>query len=150
MVGTSREVRHINMIQVLSEDQSAEGAQSPTRPLDSSNARHMVNVFKLLADETRLHILFYLLSEKELNVRSLCSRLSQSQPAVSHHLALLRGEGMIECRREGKHNFYFVVPERFESLVHTIFSSLPNVSDSVELPKSIVRLDAANGSDATV
>ena len=52
--------------------------------------RELAQVFKLLSDETRLRILFYLaLSEnRELHVTDLCKRLGQSQPAVSHHLAL--------------------------------------------------------------
>ena len=33
-------------------------------------------------------------------------QLSQSQPAVSHHLALLRHGGIIAPRRQGKNNFY--------------------------------------------
>ena len=53
--------------------------------------RELAQVFKLLSDETRLRILFYLaLSEnRELHVTDLCQRLGQSQPAVSHHLAAL-------------------------------------------------------------
>ena len=44
----------------------------------------------------------------------------------SHHgvwdLALLRVAGIIECRRDGKHNFYHVVPKRFQAYLDTIFS----------------------------
>ncbi len=29
-----------------------------------------------------------------------------SQPAVSHHLALLRHRGIVECRRHGKNSLY--------------------------------------------
>ena len=48
-----------------------------------------------------------LLNEKERNVSELCADLgTQSQPAVSHHLALLRHGRLIEPRRSGKHNFY--------------------------------------------
>ena len=58
--------------------------------------KDLVQVFKLLADETRLKILFFLGREKELHVSALCERLGQSQPAVSHHLALLRVAGLID------------------------------------------------------
>jgi ArsR family transcriptional regulator len=81
------------------------------------------NVFKLLADETRLRILSLLLQTKEHHVRALCERLGQSQPAVSHHLALLRTAGFIECRREGKHNFYRLAPEHFEALLESVFAA---------------------------
>ena len=73
--------------------------------------------FKLLADETRLRVLRLLIESGELNVRALCDRLQQSQPAVSHHLALLRNAGVIRARRDGKHNFYRCIPNRLESLI---------------------------------
>lgn len=66
----------------------------------------LLRVFKLLADETRLLILVRLMQSGEQHVRSLCEHLQQGQPAVSHHLALLRQAGLIACRRSGKHNFY--------------------------------------------
>ena len=67
------------------------GQQLEPLPEVSEQAiRELAQVFKLLSDETRLRILFYLaLSEnRELHVTDLCQRLGQSQPAVSHHLAL--------------------------------------------------------------
>ena len=48
-----------------------------------------------------------LLADKERNVSELCSDLgTQSQPAVSHHLALLRHGRLIEPTRNGKTNVY--------------------------------------------
>ena len=76
------------------------------RSLPTDVGGELVQLFKLLADETRLQVLFYLLQETELNVGTLCALLQQSQPAVSHHLALMRGAGLIDMRRDGKHNFY--------------------------------------------
>lgn len=61
-----------------------------------------------MSDETRLRLLIFLAQNGELHVTDLCQRLRQSQSAVSHHLALLRVAGIIEARREGKHNFYRV------------------------------------------
>jgi DNA-binding transcriptional ArsR family regulator len=71
-----------------------------------------VQLFKLLADETRVRILQYLAANGETNVVAICSFLKQSQPAVSHHLALLRVAGIIDTRRDGKHNHYFLVSDR--------------------------------------
>ena len=95
------------------------------RMLDDEVSKELVQLFKLLSDETRLRILFLLKQQKELNVRTLCSLLQQSQPAVSHHLALLRVGGLIECRRDGKHNFYRVMPSRFQQLVEMIVAASP-------------------------
>jgi ArsR family transcriptional regulator len=93
--------------------------------------RDLVQVFRLLSDETRLRILFYLAQNQELHVTDLCERLGQSQPAVSHHLALLRVSGLIEARREGKHNYYSVRAEAFGDLLLSIFSV------SGEVPKKV-------------
>jgi len=94
--------------------------------------KDLVQVFKLLSDETRLRVLLYLAREGELHVTALCDKLGQSQPAVSHHLALLRVAGLIEARRDGKHNFYSVRAKHFQRLLTEIFSSLGN-SDSDEI-----------------
>ncbi len=66
----------------------------------------MADLLKQVSDPTRLQVLM-LLNEQERNVSELCTELgTQSQPAVSHHLALLRHGRLIEPRRSGKHNFY--------------------------------------------
>jgi ArsR family transcriptional regulator len=91
-------------------------------------AKDLVRVFKLLADETRLRILFYLMQRDELHVRALCELLGHSQPAVSHHLALLRIAGLISARREGKHNYYHVLPERMKQLLDVLFTDVPEAN----------------------
>src|ERR1700677_4994356 len=87
--------------------------------VSDQSVRELAQVFKLLSDETRLRILFYLaLSPNgELHVTDLCQRVGQSQPAVSHHLALLRVSGLIESRHEGKHTFYCVRSDHFGKLL---------------------------------
>src|SRR5689334_13478513 len=104
-------------------------ALQPLPEISEQSIRELAQVFKLLSDETRLRILFYLaLSEnRELHVTDLCQRLGQSQPAVSHHLALLRVSGLIESRREGKHNFYSVRTDHFGELLLSLFSAAGEV-----------------------
>lgn len=65
----------------------------------------LADLFKLLADGTRLRILS-LLSKGERNVGSLCGELKLPQPTVSHHLGLLRMRNIIVNRRNGKQVFY--------------------------------------------
>jgi len=97
--------------------------------------KELVQVFKLLSDETRLRILVYLAREAELHVTALCDRLGQSQPAVSHHLALLRVAGLIKARRDGKHNYYSVRQSGFRRLMEQLFHSMG------EPGKGMVRFD---------
>ena len=105
--------------------EEADGDVLDMPELAESTVKDFVTIFKLLSDETRLRILFYLTQRDELHVRALCSLLGQSQPAVSHHLALLRVAGLIEPRRSGKHNFYHLLPHRFQDLLDTLFASIP-------------------------
>jgi DNA-binding transcriptional ArsR family regulator len=111
---------------------------APLRPLADDTARDLVQLFKLLADETRLRVLYFLMQREELNVRTLCELLGQSQPAVSHHLALLRVAGIIECRRDGKHNFYHVVPKRFQAYLDTIFAAAPQQTRKIRLEDAVL------------
>ena len=77
-----------------------------TLPYADRTLANLTQVFKLLADESRLRILLTLAREGEMHVSALCAMLNQSQPAVSHHLTLLRMAGLVGFRRDGKFNFY--------------------------------------------
>ena len=68
-------------------------------------ARRASTLLKQVSDPTRLQVILAL-CEGERHVGALCEQLNQSQPAVSHHLALLRHGGIIAPRRQGKNNFY--------------------------------------------
>ena len=104
------------------------GGTAIAAPPEVSNTvvKDLVKVFKLLSDETRLRILLHLSRTDELHVRALCEMLEQSQPAVSHHLALLRAAELIDLRREGKHNFYRLQPRRFQDLLGLLFAAVPH------------------------
>jgi DNA-binding transcriptional ArsR family regulator len=67
---------------------------------------HLALVFRALGDTHRLKILAFLEGHDEITVRDLAQLLEQSQPALSHHLTLLRKAGLIEYRRSGRNNFY--------------------------------------------
>jgi ArsR family transcriptional regulator len=94
---------------------------------------NLVKLFKLLSDETRLRILYYLTQREELHVRALCELLHESQPAVSHHLALLRMAGLIGRRREGKHNFYGLKTRQFSRMLDMLFANMPEGSSRIRL-----------------
>src|SRR6187200_1294310 len=60
----------------------------------------MENLFKALADATRLRILGLLLTG-EICVCDIHESLKIPQPKASRHLAYLRRSGLVETRREG-------------------------------------------------
>lgn len=85
-----------------------------------------VQLFKLLADETRTTIILLLREAGELCVCELCSVTHQSQPKVSRHIALLREAGLVLDRREGKWIYYRLSPHMpawVASIIETAWSS---------------------------
>jgi DNA-binding transcriptional ArsR family regulator len=73
-------------------------------------------IFRALADPTR-RALFEQLHEREMSVSELTAGLSISQPAVSQHLAALRGAGLVTERREGRFAYYRADPQGLKPIV---------------------------------
>lgn len=74
----------------------------------------MATQFKALGDLTRLQIIYLLATDTSgtLGVSELAVRLGVSQPAVSQHLKTLRGEGLVDSRREGFYVYYTINRDR--------------------------------------
>ena len=70
-------------------------------------AAQAVGVLKLLANEDRL-LLLCQLSQGERCVSELEQQLGIRQPTLSQQLGVLRGEGAVNTRREGKNIYYSV------------------------------------------
>jgi DNA-binding transcriptional ArsR family regulator len=64
---------------------------------------------KTTADPTRIRILLSL-SKGEKSVQAVVTELKTEQPAISHHLALLRMSKLVVPRREGSRNLYKLTP----------------------------------------
>ena len=73
--------------------------------LRTKTIQRAATLLKQVSDPTRLQVVA-LLSEEELHVGGLCDQFNMSQPALSHHLALLRHGGIVDRRRQGKNYFY--------------------------------------------
>jgi len=69
-----------------------------------------VQLFKLLADETRSTIVMLLRESGEMCVCDICGVTTESQPKISRHMALLRECGLVIDRREGKWVHYRLSP----------------------------------------
>lgn len=128
------------MVHVLTPQMTGEARDSKSLSPNSQRVSvsdevvdNLVKLFKLLSDETRLRILYYLTQRNELHVRALCELLRESQPAVSHHLALLREAGLIERRREGKHNYYGLRTRNLSGLLDTLFATMPEGNRRIRL-----------------
>ncbi len=69
------------------------------------------DLFRALADATRLRLLLLLTAEDELCVCELTHALDEIQPKVSRHLAMLRELGIVLDRREGLWIHYRLNPK---------------------------------------
>ncbi len=72
--------------------------------------------FRTLGDTSRLKIV-WALSEGEQSVGAICDRLNITQPAVSHHLRMLRDQRLVHVRREGTTLFYSLDDEHIDRLL---------------------------------
>ena len=77
---------------------------------------------KALADPTRLTLAAALSEAEELCVCDLAWIAERSQNLVSHHLRALRGEGLVESRREGKMVMY-TLTDAGRALVEAVLHS---------------------------
>lgn len=78
--------------------------------------RDMTELFKVLADETRMRIISAL-QHCELCVCDLSNLIDSSQSAVSHQLRILRQARLVQYRREGRNAFYSLDDNHVETLV---------------------------------
>jgi DNA-binding transcriptional ArsR family regulator len=76
-------------------------------------------VFRALADPTRRAV-FEQLAAGERTVSELRAGMSVSQPAVSQHLAVLRGAGLVVERRVGRNAYYRADPQGLAPLLSWI------------------------------
>lgn len=93
---------------------------------------HLSQVFQMLGDRSRLKIVLALAKKGEMNVSALCELLGQSQPAVSHHLRLLRFWSLVSYRREGKHNFYRLDSASLGDLLEDFLNHFCNDANKIQ------------------
>lgn len=105
---------------LASDDQALEAR---SRLIDGPTAARVAQLFKALADPSRVRIISAL-THTELCVHDIAALLGMSQSAVSHQLRSLREMRLVRYRREGRHIYYQLddahIAELFNSgLEHT-------------------------------
>lgn len=85
---------------------------------DKEMTKKMAEIFKALADPTRLHIVQALL-EEELCVCDISAVVNLSISAISHQLRLLRTMHIVKFRKQGKMVYYSLDDDHITRLVQT-------------------------------
>ncbi|HSV57800.1 MAG TPA: metalloregulator ArsR/SmtB family transcription factor [Variovorax sp.] len=83
-------------------------------------AGQAVGVLKLLGNTERL-LLLCQLSQGEMNVGELEQALGIHQPTLSQQLAVLRNEGVVATRREGKSIYYSIADRSVLEIVALLY-----------------------------
>lgn len=96
----------------------------PTTVIDPALLRQaagqVVSALKVLANEERL-LLLCQLSQGEMSVGDLEAALGIHQPTLSQQLGVLRGEGVVDTRRDGKRIFYSVADARLLQVLAVLY-----------------------------
>jgi len=85
-----------------------------------SAASDASKLMKVLSNRDRLMILCQL-SQGELRVGEIESLLNIEQPTLSQQLTVLRDEGLVSTRREGKHIYYQVDSPRALAVISVLY-----------------------------
>jgi DNA-binding transcriptional ArsR family regulator len=85
--------------------------------LTGTIAAEIADTFSALADPVRVRIIG-LMAETEMCVGDLCLVLEMTQPAISHHLRILRNMRIVSTRKAGRHVFYTLNDQH----IHDIFT----------------------------
>jgi len=79
--------------------------------------------FKVVGDETRMKILCTISSD-EMCVNDIASSVEMTKSAVSHQLKLLKDEGLVKARREGKNIFYSLDDQHVIDILDIAFTHI--------------------------
>ena len=74
-----------------------------------------MNALTALSDPTRLRIV-ELLAEDERTAGEIASHFPTSRPGISRHLRVLREQGLVQARGEGRRRIYSLDPEPLAQL----------------------------------
>ncbi len=101
--------------------------------LDPAHLDVAVEVLRLLADPTRLALLRHL-AAGERSVGALALALDRPVPAVSQHLARLRGGQLVRTRREASTVHYRLANEHVAALVAHVLHQAEHVRHPFDPP----------------
>ncbi|UOF92817.1 metalloregulator ArsR/SmtB family transcription factor [Fodinisporobacter ferrooxydans] len=99
------------------------------RQTEMNRTDRIVPLFKALADETRLRIVYALSKENELCVCDVATIIDSSNATASHHLRLLKNMGLAKYRREGKMVFYSLQSPHIRHLIQEALHLQENTDD---------------------
>lgn len=96
--------------------------------VSKQNTMAVSQIFKALADDTRIKIALSLSEEDELCVCDVANIVGCTTATASHHLRLLRNLGLAKYRKEGKLVFYSLDDDHIKQLIQIAFTHQKEVA----------------------
>ncbi len=81
------------------------------RPITANQATELEDLFKILANDTRLRLLHTLACVEEMCVCDLAAAVSMTPQAISNQLQRLANRGIVATRRSGNMIYYRVIDQ---------------------------------------
>ncbi len=93
--------------------------------------RRVAEIFKQISDGTRLRILWFLCHCEEC-VSNISAAMEMSDPAVSHHLKILKNAGLLVSRRDGKEIYYKLADSLVAEHIHQICEEIFQITSPLD------------------
>lgn len=90
--------------------------QSWPREPQGQELEDLIQLFKALGDPSRMKVLFQI-GSSEACVSEVADKLNMSESAVSHHLHVLRMNGLVRRRRSGKTIYYILKDDHVRCII---------------------------------
>ncbi|MFA7297701.1 MAG: metalloregulator ArsR/SmtB family transcription factor [Dehalococcoidia bacterium] len=105
------------------------GTHISSGPIPDDQVDLAVEVFRMLADATRVRLLWAIL-EQELSVNDLAAVVDKRPASVSQHLAKLRMARLVRARRDGTFIYYRVENDHVRQLIRDAVSHADHATGS--------------------
>ncbi len=85
--------------------------------IDVEKLQKVANVLKTVAHPSRIAIVNMLTHTDKMSVNEICNALEAEQSLISHHLNIMRLNGILDKAREGKNIFYSLKLKELEKVM---------------------------------
>lgn len=97
------------------------------KQISSEDLRNIARILKTIAHPVKLEILCILSKEESLEVAAICDRIGVAEcenSMMSHHLAKMKDNGIIDSEKKGKQVFYRIVDRRILKIFEPLLESV--------------------------
>lgn len=84
----------------------------------SSRVKSSARVFAALGDETRLRLVSRLCDDGPTSITGLSAGFRMTRQAITKHLRVMEGAGLLRTRRHGRESIWQVSPQRLQEARH--------------------------------